>query len=118
MATHKKDRIRAQRRTMRVRAKVKRYGMPPRVSVFRSLNHIYAQVIDDMTQKTVASCSSHEMQDIKGDKKTVAHAIGLELAKRAKEKGVDTVVFDRGRFKFHGRVKSLADGLREGTLNF
>jgi large subunit ribosomal protein L18 len=118
MATHKKDRIRAQRRTMRVRAKVKRYGMAPRVSVFRSLNHIYAQIIDDMTQQTVVSCSSLEMQDIKGDKKTVAHAIGLELAERAKAKGISTVVFDRGRFKFHGRVKSLADGLREGALNF
>ena len=118
MATHKKDRIRAQRRTMRVRAKVKRYGMPPRVSVFRSLNHIYAQIIDDMAQQTVVSCSSVEMKNITGDKKTVAHAIGLELAKRAKAKGVDAVVFDRGRFKFHGRVKSLADGLREGALNF
>ena len=118
MATHKKDRIRAQRRTMRVRAKVKRYGMPPRVSVFRSLNHIYAQIIDDMTQKTIVSCSSLEMQSIKGDKKAVAHAIGLELAKKAKTKGINEVVFDRGRFKFHGRVKSLADGLREGALNF
>ena len=118
MATHKKDRIRAQRRTMRVRAQVKRYGMAPRVSVFRSLNHIYAQIIDDMNHSTLASCSSLEMQNIKGDKKTVEHAIGLELAKRAKEKGVDKVVFDRSRFKFHGRVKSLADGLREGALNF
>jgi large subunit ribosomal protein L18 len=118
MATHKKDRIRAQRRTMRVRAKVKRYGMPPRVTVFRSLNHIYAQIIDDMAHQTLASCSSMEMKNITGDKKTVAHAIGLELAKRAKAKGVDAVVFDRGRFKFHGRVKSLADGLREGALNF
>jgi len=118
MAMHKKDRIRAQRRVMRVRAKVKRYGMPPRVSVFRSLNHIYAQIIDDMAQNTIAACSSLEMHTIKGDKKAVAHAIGLELAKRAKAKGVDAVVFDRGRFKFHGRVKSLADGLREGALNF
>src|SRR5436190_12223229 len=118
MATNKKDRITAARRVLRVRAKVKRYGMPPRVSVFRSLNHIYAQIIDDMSQKTIASCSSLEMQELKGDKKTVAYAIGLELAKRTKAKGIDTVVFDRGRFKFHGRVKSLADGLREGTLNF
>lgn len=118
MATSKKDRITAQRRTMRVRAKVKRYGMPPRVSVFRSLNHMYAQIIDDMKHKTVVSCSSLEMTGIQGDKKAVAYAIGLELAKRAKAQGIDTVVFDRGRFKFHGRVKSLADGLREGTLNF
>lgn len=117
MATHKKDRITAARRVLRVRAKVKRYGMPPRVSVFRSLKHMYAQIIDDMNQQTIASCSSLEM-DVKGDKSTVARAIGLELAKRAKAKGIDAVVFDRGRFKFHGRVKALADGLREGTLKF
>jgi|SRR5579872_1490156 len=118
MALHKKDRITTARRILRVRSKVKRYGMPPRVSVFRSLNHMYAQIIDDMNHHTLASCSSLEMEAVKGDKSAVAHAIGLELAKRAKEKGVDTVVFDRGRFKFHGRVKALADGLREGTLKF
>ena len=118
MAIHKKDRITAARRTLRTRARVKRYGMPPRVSVFRSLKHMYAQIIDDMTQSTIASCSSLEMDAVKGDKSAVAHAIGLELAKRAKVKGVDAVVFDRGRFKFHGRVKALADGLREGTLKF
>ena len=118
MATHKKDRITAARRVLRVRAKVKRYGMPPRVSVFRSLKHMYAQIIDDMNQHTVASCSSLEVGDLTGDKTAVARAIGLELAKRAKAKGVDAVVFDRGRFKFHGRVKALADGLREGTLKF
>lgn len=118
MATHKKDRITTARRILRVRAKVKRYGMPPRVSVFRSLKHMYAQIIDDMNQHTVASCSSLEIDNLKGDKTAVARAIGLELAKRAKAKGVDAVVFDRGRFKFHGRVKALADGLREGTLRF
>lgn len=118
MATNKKDRITAQRRQMRVRAKVKRYGMPPRVAVFRSLNHVYAQIIDDMQHHTIASCSSLELTGLKGDKKAVAYAVGIELAKRAKEKGVEAVVFDRGRFKFHGRVKSLADGLREGTLKF
>lgn len=118
MALHKKDRITAARRALRVRAKVKRYGMPPRVSVFRSLNHVYAQIIDDMTSNTIASCSSLEMDAIEGDKSAIARAIGLELAKRAKAKGVDAVVFDRGRFKFHGRVKALADGLREGTLKF
>ena len=118
MATNKKDRITAARRQLRVRAKVKRYGMPPRVSVFRSLQHMHAQIIDDMKHETIASCSSLEMSGLKGDKSAIAHAIGLELAKRAKAKGVDAVVFDRGRFKFHGRVKALADGLREGTLKF
>ncbi len=118
MATNKKDRITAARRVLRVRAKVKRYGMPPRVSVFRSLKHMYAQIIDDMNHQTVASCSSLELDELQGDKTAVARAIGLELAKRAKAKGVEAVVFDRGRFKFHGRVKALADGLREGTLKF
>ena len=118
MALHKKDRITAERRKARVRSKVKRYGMPPRVSVFRSLKHMYAQIIDDMNHNTVVSCSSLEIEPVKGNKTAVAYAIGLELAKRAKEKGVDTVVFDRGRFKFHGRVKALADVLREGTLKF
>lgn len=118
MATHKKDRITAARRTLRVRSKVKRYGMPPRVSVFRSSKHMYAQIIDDMKHHTLASCSSLEMDNLEGDKSAVAYAIGLELAKRAKAQGVDAVVFDRGRFKFHGRVKALADGLREGTLKF
>lgn len=118
MALHKKDRITAARRIMRVRAKVKRYGMPPRVSVFRSLKHMYAQIIDDMNHNTLAACSSLELENVQGDKSAVARAVGLELAKRAKAKGVDAVVFDRGRFKFHGRVKALADGLREGTLKF
>ena len=118
MAIHKKDRITAARRVMRVRAKVKRYGMPPRVSVFRSLKHIYAQIIDDMSQNTLVSCSSLELDKVQGDKSAIAQAVGLELAKRAKTKGIETVVFDRGRFKFHGRVKALADGLREGTLKF
>ena len=106
------------RRHLRVRKKVSGTAARPRLAVFRSEKNIYAQIIDDMSQKTIASCSSLEMQGIKGDKKTVAYAIGLELAKRTKAKGINTVVFDRGRFKFHGRVKSLADGLREGTLNF
>lgn len=118
MATNKKDQITAKRREMRVRSRVKRYGMPPRVSVFRSLSHIHAQIIDDMKHETIVSCSSLELKGLPGDKRAIAHAIGLELARRAKEKGVDAVVFDRGRFKFHGRVKSLADGLREGTLKF
>lgn len=118
MAIHKKNRITAKRRTMRVRSRVKRDGMPPRVSVYRSLNHIYAQIIDDAAHKTIASCSSLELKELEGDKTSVARLIGIELAKRAREKGVESVVFDRGRFKYHGRVQSLADGLREGNLKF
>jgi large subunit ribosomal protein L18 len=116
MATNKKDRIKAHRRVLRVRSRIKRYGMPPRVSVFRSSNHIYAQIIDDMNSKTLASSSSLGL-GIRGNKEN-AYAVGLDLAKKAKAQGIDAVVFDRGRFKYHGRVAALADGLREGTLKF
>ncbi len=118
MAIRKKDRIRAKRRTQRVRSNLKRLGMVPRVTVFRSLKHMYVQVVDDMKQQTLASCSTLELKDLKGNKKEKAYAIGLELAKKAKEKGVNAIVFDRGRFRFHGRVKSLAQGLGEGGLKF
>ena len=118
MSLIRKIKLRKQRRAVRVRHRIKTENNLPRVSVFKSLKHIYAQIIDDMSQKTVASCSSLELDGLSGDKTEVARAIGLELAKRAKAQGVDAVVFDRGRFKFHGRVKALADGLREGTLKF
>lgn len=88
----------------------------PRVSVFRSLNHIYAQVIDDINKKTLVSCSSLELKNLTGDKKAVAKDVGLELAKRALNAGIAEVVFDRGRYLYHGRVESLAEGLREGGL--
>ena len=102
------------RRQLRVRSKLKNSTLP-RVSVFRSLNHIYAQLIDDVEHKTIASCSTLEVET-KGDKKSQAKAIGLELAKRAKDKGVERAQFDRGRFLYHGRVHALAEGLREGGL--
>jgi large subunit ribosomal protein L18 len=86
------------------------------VSVFRSARHIYGQIIDDATGNTLASCSTLEVKNIEGDKKTIAHQIGLELARRAQEKGISKVAFDRGSFLYHGRVKALAEGLREGGL--
>jgi len=109
-------RTRAKRRAARVRRRIKGTNSLPRVSVFRSLNHMYAQVIDDATHATLISCSSLELKDLKGDKKTVARSVGLELAKRAQDKGVSAVVFDRGRFLYHGRVHAFAEGLREGGL--
>lgn len=90
----------------------------PRVSVFRSLKQIYAQIIDDAARKTLVSCSSLELKKVAGDKKAVAHKIGLELAKRAQAQGLSAVVFDRGSFLYHGRVQALADGMREGGLKF
>ena len=73
-------------------------------------------MIDDAKQATLASCSTLELKKLKGDKKAQAHAVGLELAKRVKGLGVKEVVFDRGHFLYHGRFKSLAEGLREGGL--
>lgn len=106
---------RNQRRVFRVRNKMDKNM--PRVSVFRSLNHIYAQIIDDNAHATLTSCSSLELKNQKGDKKAVAHAVGVELAKRARDKNIEAAVFDRGSFLYHGRVKSLAEGLREGGLH-
>ena len=105
-----------QRRIYRVRKKLQTSSDKPRVSVFRSLKHMYAQVIDDVNQKTLASCSSLELKNLKGNKRSVARAIGIELASRAKAQGINTVVFDRGPFLYHGRVEALADGLREGGI--
>jgi len=110
----RKLRDRAKRRTLRVRKKIN--GDLPRVSVFRSLKYIYAQVIDDNAHATLVSCSSLDLKDVKGDKKAVANAVGKELAKRAQDKGIKEAVFDRGSCLYHGRVKALAEGLREGGL--
>lgn len=117
MAVGKRDRLRARRRALRVKSKIKRVSSTPRVSVFRSLNHIYAQIINDNEQRTMASCSSMQLSG-EGDKTAVARLIGLELAKKARSEGIESVVFDRGQCKYHGRVKALAEGLREGGLKF
>ena len=117
MTVERKKINRTKRRAQRTHNSIRKHSDLPRVSVFRSLNHIYAQLIDDSTQKTVASCSSFALKDtVSGDKTAIARAIGLELAARAKTAGVEAVVFDRGRYLYHGRVKALADGLREGGL--
>jgi large subunit ribosomal protein L18 len=111
------------RRTKSVRRTLKRvaYGRP-RLSVFRSSKHIYAQVIDDANGVTLASASSLE-KEVRGGAKTganvdAAKAVGVRVAERAKEKGVKQVVFDRGGYLYHGRVKALADAAREGGLEF
>ena len=111
------------RRAHRVRAHIgKRIGGDPRLTVFRSNAHMYAQVIDDKTGRTLASASSLEAKkkaNAKKDKKvTISKEIGLLVAERAKKAGVTRVVFDRGNYQYHGRVKSLAEGAREGGLIF
>lgn len=107
---------RTKQRKMRVRARLLNPGNLHRVSVFRSLNYIYAQLIDDNKHQTVSSCSSLEIKDLSGDKTKIAKEVGKELAKRALSKGIKNIIFDRGSYLFHGRVKSLADGLKEGGL--
>ena len=111
------------RRKRRVRLALRRSGGGrPRLSVFRSSKHIYAQVIDDASGQTLASASSLE-KDMRGTLKTganieAAKAVGKRLAERASAKGVKEVVFDRGGYLYHGRVKALADAAREGGLSF
>jgi large subunit ribosomal protein L18 len=115
--------VRTARRTAKVRRSVKRAaGDRLRLSVYRSSEHIYAQVIDDGKGETVASASSIE-KDMRGSLKTganvdAAKAVGKLVAERAVAKGVKDVVFDRGGYLYHGRIKALADAAREGGLNF
>ena len=106
-------------RQARVRKKVSGTPDRPRLSVFRSLKHIYAQVIDDSTGRTLVTASSQEALDgAAGPKSEVSATVGKVLAERALAVGVSQVVFDRGGCKYHGRVKALADGSREGGLQF
>ena len=107
------------KRHMRVRAKISGTPERPRLSVFRSAKHIYAQIIDDVNGVTLASASSMEKGfEGFGGNIEAAHKVGKTVAERAKAKGIDTVVFDRGGYLYHGRVKSLAEGAREGGLEF
>lgn len=118
MSLQKRLKLQRERRTHRVRNKQLSKGVKPRVSVFRSLKQIYAQIIDDSKHHTLVHFSSLQLKDAKGDKKAIAKQVGLELGKLAVDKGVTEVFFDRGSSKYHGRVSALADGLREGGLKF
>ncbi len=109
-------------RHARVRARVEGIAARPRLCVFRSLNHIYAQVIDDERSHTLASASTIS-PEVKGEvesknKSAQADLVGSLLAKRALSMGITQVVFDRGGYKYHGRVKALAEAAREGGLKF
>lgn len=106
------------KRKIRIRKKIFGTSQRPRLVVFRSNKHIYAQVIDDSRGHTIAAYSSLKLGgDVKLNKET-ARKVGMEIAKIALEKGVQKVVFDRNGYIYHGRVKALADGAREGGLNF
>ncbi len=110
------------RRHRRVRERIVGTAERPRLAVFRSLNHIYAQIIDDTAGHTLASAADIEaaVKDARDGKKKseVAGLVGDALAKRAREKGIVSVVFDRGGFKYHGRVKAFAEAARKGGLTF
>lgn len=113
-----KKQTRKQSRTLRVRSSVKTSGRP-RLTIFRSNMHIWAQIIDDSTHKTIVSVNTKAMGSKKGDTKTMrSTALGIEIAKLALEKKVTKIVFDRGAYKYHGRVKAVADAARAGGLEF
>jgi len=110
------------RRHRRVRKRLSGTPDRPRLAVFRSLRHIYAQVIDDAAGRTLASASTME-PEVRGkvggtSKREQAQVVGRVVARRAQDVGIGAVVFDRGGFRYHGRVKALADGAREGGLEF
>jgi large subunit ribosomal protein L18 len=124
MRYHYKSQLNARRRRhLRVRAKVGGTSERPRLNVFRSSAHIYAQVIDDSAGRTLAAASSLD-DDVTGrltdgrTKTDKARVVGQLVAERARAAGVSSVVFDRGGFKYHGRVKAVADGAREAGLEF
>ena len=107
------------KRHKRVRSKISGTAECPRLNVFRSTNNIYAQLIDDVKGVTLASASSLDKEiDVYGGNKDAARKVGQLIAKRALDKGITEVVFDRGGYIFHGRVKELAEGAREGGLKF
>lgn len=106
-----------ERRVRRVRRTLRGTSARPRLTVFRSLKHIYAQVIDDAAGRTLAAASSAAVK-APGKKTDVAKAVGKALAEAARASGVTRVVFDRGPYRYHGRVKALADAAREGGLEF
>jgi large subunit ribosomal protein L18 len=107
------------RRHRRIRNRISGTPEHPRLCVFRSLSNIYAQVIDDVNGRTIVSASSLDKSISKeGPKKDIARQVGILIAKRARDAGVENVVFDRGGYLYHGRIRELADGAREGGLKF
>lgn len=113
----KKRKVTRHRRVMRVRKKLRGSLAQPRISVNKTNNHIYVQLIDDDSGKTLAAASTLSKEKV-GKSKETAKQIGLTLAKLAKEQNINKAVFDRGRFKFHGLIAQLAEGAREGGLQF
>ena len=122
MGTENKKQVARIKRQQRVRKKIKGTADRPRLSVFRSAKHIYAQIIDDTEGRTLVACSSTEEAfkslDAPESKCNAANTVGKMIAERAKEKGIEAVVFDRNGFLYHGRIKAVSDGAREAGLKF
>ena len=121
MARTDKKTVARHKRIKRIRKKIVGTTERPRLRVFKSARHIYAQIIDDSTGNTLASSSTLQSEisgaDLKG-KTAQANKVGLFIAEKAKEKGIAKVIFDRGGFIYHGRIKALSEGAREGGLLF
>ncbi|OGD85736.1 50S ribosomal protein L18 [Candidatus Curtissbacteria bacterium RBG_16_39_7] len=109
---------RRERKAEQIRRKISGNKKMPRLSVFRSVKHIYAQIIDDQKGETLVAAREKELKDNKGTKSERAKKIGLLLAQKALKVGIKKVVFDRNGYLYHGRVRALAQGAREGGLNF
>ncbi len=107
-----------QRRHRRVRTRIAGTADRPRLAVYRSLSQIYAQVIDDRSGRTLASASSLDAKDSKTKRADAAKAVGTLIAEKAKAAGIEEVIFDRGGYRYHGRVKALADAARSNGLRF
>lgn len=105
-------------RKKRIRAKINGTAQIPRLSVFVSLNHIYTQLIDDSHGITISSASDYQLDDKKSNPTEIAFSVGKLLSEKAKDKKIKSVVFDRSGYQYHGRVKAIADGAREGGLQF
>jgi len=118
MITQNKRNAIRQRIHSRIRVKLSGTGARPRLNVYRSLNHIYAQVIDDQKGETLVSASTLALKSKTGGNVASAKEVGKAIAERAVEKGIKSVVFDRGGFLYHGRIKALADAAREAGLEF
>ncbi|OAA30850.1 50S ribosomal protein L18 [Kosmotoga arenicorallina S304] len=122
MIKRRDRKVMRKKRHMRVRAKISGTAERPRLAVYRSEKHIYAQIIDDVVGRTIVSASTIDKELREKLQKTwnkeAAAEVGKLIAKRALDKGISSIVFDRGGFKFHGRVKALADAAREAGLKF
>lgn len=118
MDRQQKKEQRHARRRIGIRKRITGTAERPRLAVYRSLNHVYAQVIDDLAGRTIVSASTRDKDASIEKTGNAAAAVGARLAQKAKAKGITKVVFDRGGFRYHGRVKSLADAARKGGLEF